>query len=208
MHKIKWTKLRRVLFMNFSVIVDKTKDLCRKVGIKTLIAVGAVLVIGGVVTLNFVLKNGVDESTSGKMAIDLSSGAGTSDSAQSTTLTADEVTDYFAAISLQRQQARDEAMEVLASVAGNESALEEAKQAALDDMNRLALDIEKEANIETLVQSKGFEQCVAVISGDKCNVIVESSGLLPGEAAQISEIVYEQAGIIPENLKIIEKNAG
>lgn len=47
-----------------------------------------------------------------------------------------------------------------------------------------------------------------MISGDKCNVIVESSGLLPGEFAQISEIVYEQAGIIPDNLKIIEKSSG
>lgn len=194
--------------MNFSVIVDKTKEICRKAGIKTLIAVGAVLVIGGVVTLNFVLRNGIEENTSGKMAIDLSSSTGASDKGENTILTADEVTDYFAAISLQRQQARDEAMEVLASVAGSETALEEAKQAALDDMNRLALDIEKEANIETLVQSKGFEQCVAVISDDKCNVIIESNGLLPGEVAQISEIVYEQAGIIPENLKIIEKSVG
>ena len=194
--------------MNFSTIVDKTKELCRKAGIKTLIAIGAVLIIGGVVTLNFVLRNGVDGTSSGKMAIDLSSGTGTTDIGQSTKLTADDVEDYFAAISLQRKQARDEAMEVLASVAENESALEEAKQAALEDMNRLALDIEREANIETLVQSKGFEQCIAVISGDKCNVIVESSGLLPGEFAQISEIVYEQAGIIPDNLKIIEKSSG
>jgi len=28
---------------------------------------------------------------------------------------------------------------------------------------------------------------------------------MPGEVAQISEIVYEQTGIIPENLNIIEK---
>ena len=85
------------------------------------------------------------------------------------------------------------------------AALEEAKEAALDDINRLALDIEREANIETLVLSKGFEQCVAVISDDSCNVIVKTTGLLPGDVAQISEIVYEQAGILPDNLKIIEK---
>ena len=66
--------------------------------------------------------------------------------------------------------------------------------------------LKKEANIETLVLAKGFEQCVAVISENNCSVIVECDGLMPGEIAQISEIVYEQAGIVPENLKIIEKS--
>jgi len=28
----------------------------------------------------------------------------------------------------------------------------------------------------------------------------------PGDVAQITEIVYEQAGILPTNLKIVEKN--
>ncbi len=190
------------IHMKLDNIISKAKEICGKIGIRTLASIGAVVVIGGVVTLSFILKGGDD--TGSKMAIDLASAD--ANQAQSTpTLTADEVTDYFAAISLQRQQARDETMEVLASVAGSDTALEEAKQAALDDINRLALDIEKEANIETLVRSKGFEQCVAVISDDKCNVIVQSDGLMPGEVAQISEIVYEQAGIIPENLKIIEK---
>ena len=39
------------------------------------------------------------------------------------------------------------------------------------------------------------------------HVIVESEGLNPGEVAQISEIVYEQAGIVPSNLKIVEKSS-
>ena len=121
-------------------------------------------------------------------------------------LTADEITDYFAAIALQRQQARDEAMEVLLSVSENVNAASEVRQAAVDDMNAMARDVEKEANIETLVLAKGFEQCVAVISENNCSVIVECDGLMPGEIAQISEIVYEQAGIVPENLKIIEKS--
>ncbi|MBQ3616480.1 MAG: SpoIIIAH-like family protein, partial [Anaerotignum sp.] len=51
-----------------------------------------------------------------------------------------------------------------------------------------------------------FSQCIAVISNENCNVIVESDGLAPGEVAQITEIVYEQAGIHPTNLKIVEKN--
>ena len=73
--------------------------------------------------------------------------------------------------------------------------------------HRIALDIEREANIETLVTAKGFAQCVAVVNGDSANVIVKSDGLLPNEIAQINEIVYEQAGIVPANVKIIEKSS-
>ena len=190
---------REVTQMKASEFIGKIKGLCRRAGTKTLIACCAVLVLGGVIVLNFILQKEPETDNSNKLAVDLSS--------QTTkpTLAADEVQDYFASISVQRKQARDEAIEVLASVAESENALEEAKQAALTDMNRLALEIEQEANIETLIQSKGFEQCLAVISDDKCSVIVETGGLLPGEVAQISEIVYEQAGIIPDNLKIIER---
>ena len=66
--------------------------------------------------------------------------------------------------------------------------------------------MESESNIETLVLSKGFEKCVAVVNGDSASIIVKSAGLLPSEVAQISEIVYEQTGILPSNLKIIEKD--
>lgn len=200
--------------MKFQEFLEKVKQLCKKAGVKTLVAACAVLVLGSVVVLNFILQKNADDSDMGsKMAIDLASGAvndtKNDDAAAAGSDNSDgsgDGGDYFATISLQRKQARDEAMEVLLSVSENESALEEAKQAALTDMNKMALEIEQEANIETLVQSKGFEQCVAVISGENCNVIVETSGLMPGEVAQISEIVYQQAGIVPENLTIIEKS--
>lgn len=194
--------------MKFQEFLEKVKQLCKKVGVKTLAAICAVLVLCSAVALNLILKND-DSNVGSKMAIDLSKN-GASDDVQSVSdllEDADSSGSYFATVSLQRKRARDEAMDVLLSVSENDSALEEAKQAALTDMNKMALEIEQEANIETLVQSKGFEQCVAVISGDSCNVIVETSGLMPGEVAQISEIVYEQAGIVPDNLKIIEKTS-
>ncbi|MBQ4298353.1 MAG: SpoIIIAH-like family protein, partial [Clostridia bacterium] len=115
--------------------------------------------------------------------------------------------EYFASTVLNRQKARDEAVEVLRTVVSSENALETAKQQALGDIERIAADIAKEADIETLVRSKGFESCIAVISGDVVNVIVKSSGLLPSEVAQINEIVLEQTGTKPENVKIIEKSA-
>lgn len=65
---------------------------------------------------------------------------------------------------LSRTQARDEAIEVLNGVINSESAVAEVKSEAQAEINKIAKDVENEANIETLVKSKGFEACVAVIS--------------------------------------------
>ena len=106
-----------------------------------------------------------------------------------------------------RKRARDEALEVLQSVVDNTDADEAVKAQALTDINRLALEMNAESNIETLVMAKGFEDCVAVINGDTATVVVKAKGetLLANEIAQINEIVYEQAKIDPVNIKITER---
>ena len=112
--------------------------------------------------------------------------------------------DVFAQMSLERQQARDEAMEVLNAVAESDTAVDAMKEEAMNEIQQIAKDIECEANIESLVKAKGFEECVAVVSGETAQVIVKTEGLMENEVAQISEIVYEQANVVPDNLKIIE----
>ena len=47
---------------------------------------------------------------------------------------------------------------------------------------------------------------IAVVNGESASVIVKTDGLTPGEDAQISEIVYNETGIVPAQVKIIEKN--
>jgi stage III sporulation protein AH len=113
--------------------------------------------------------------------------------------------DFFAASAMSRQNVRDEALEVLQQIADNPEALPDAKEKALADIAAIAENITVEGNIETLIKSKGFENCVAIISGEKCNVIVKSKGLLPGELAQILDIVYQQSNILPANVTVIEK---
>ena len=65
--------------------------------------------------------------------------------------------------------------------------------------------METEANIETLIEAKGFEECVAVINNDSASIVVKSEGLQAAQISQINEIVYEQAGISPVNVKIIQR---
>ena len=188
--------------MHWNEVQEKTKKLAGKLGKKSIITICTVLVLGCAVVLNVILyQNGQSEKQSNKLAIDLSDTGENTDVQMEETLGA-----YFQSMSLNRKQARDEALEVLQAVADSQTALDEAKEAAWNDMTKMATNMEKETNIEAMLLSKGFSQCIAVISNDTCNVIVESEGLDPGEVAQISEIVYEQAGITPSNLKIVEKS--
>lgn len=188
--------------MKIKALLEKGKQLISKISKKTIVVTASVAVIGIAILLNFILMgNGGDDGL--KPAVDLSDLSAV-DSGKSDASNNEE--NYFATMALSRQQARDEAMEVLQGVVDSEDAVEDMKTGAMEDIRRIAGEIEVEANIESLVMSKGFENCVAVINGDSASVVVKSEGLLPNEISQISEIVYEQAGILPTNLNIIEKN--
>lgn len=191
--------------MKFKSIIEKGKNLISKIGKKTIVVTASVVVIGIAVLLNFILL-GTGNEDGLKPAVDLSDLSNGENEAVENDAGASEEENYFATMALSRQQARDEAMEVLQGVVDSEDAVEDMKTGAMEDIRRIAGEIEVEANIESLIMSKGFEQCVAVINGDAASVVVKSDGLLPNEISQISEIVYEQAGVLPTNLNIIEKN--
>jgi len=113
---------------------------------------------------------------------------------------------YFAVAAVSRKRARDESLELLNNIVNSAESMPDIKDKALKDISEIAGEIEKEANIEVLVKAKGFADCVAVVNGENANIIVKTDGLMPNEVAQIKEIAYEQAGIAPNNVKIVEKN--
>ena len=117
----------------------------------------------------------------------------------------EEQNNYFTSTALDRKEARDEAIDVLKLVTENAEASEEARAAAAAEISQIAVDIQNEANIETLVKAKGFEECVAVISDNSVSVIVSADTLKASQTAQILTIVYETTGISPENVSIITK---
>lgn len=179
---------------------NKFFNFLKKVGSKNLIIICAVLLIGTAVGVNYILYN-QDSAPSQDVDIDLDN-MDINDSLNNDPNTSN----YFAQTILSRKQARDEALEVLQSVAKSDVALPEAVESALADIAQIAKDIENESNIETLIEAKGIEECIAVISEGKATIIVKTEGLLASQVAQINEIVFEQSGILPVDLKIVEKN--
>ena len=181
---------------------EKLKQFFTSKSGKSAVVVAAVLLIGLAVYLNYRwFYDPLDSLGYGDNNMENNY----SDSEQTGADTSDTENNYFTATALSREQSRDEAIDVLKLVTENESATEEAKAEAAAKISKIAVDMQNEANIETLVKAKGFEECVAIISDDAVSVIVKADTLQANQAAQILSIVYETTGIDPLNISIINK---
>lgn len=179
----------------------------KKFGKRNLVICVSVLVIAVAICVNWALYSGTASTDDTTPPVDNpSTDGGTQAGADASDGTSENAASYFASVQISRQQARDEALEVLQLVIDSDSAVESAKNDAIADVARIADEIASEANIESLIRAKGFDECLAVINNGKANVVVKTeSPLMQNQVVQIMEIVYEQASIAPENIIITEK---
>ena len=117
---------------------------------------------------------------------------------------ADTATEYFAAVRLSRQQARDSAVELLQETMTNgEGSKTEESAAQLEDLVQTALS---EAQIESLVIAKGYADCVAYMGteGVSVAVAVPEGGLQKEDVALIADIVMNQSEYTLSDIRIVE----
>lgn len=175
---------------------DGVKKGIGRIGARNIVIALAIILIGAAVYVNWQLFGGTN--------VEAPESPDTQQTGK-TDVSSEQTEDYFASAEVSRKQARDEAIEVLQSVVDDKGSLDAAKEQALKDISAMAANIELEANIESLIKAKGFEECVTVLNGDKATVVVKSDGLKPNQLSQILEIVYLQAGVVPANVTITEK---
>ena len=189
---------------------EKAKNFFSKLGKKNLLIIGSFAVIAVALIIGIAVYNRAEDKgfdyTQGTGMQDVNSETGKQTENNNDKNDKNESVDtYFSSVELDRKRTRDEALEVLQSVVDNASASEAAKSEAIAEIAAIAKTMDTEANIETLIEAKGFEECVAVINNDSANIVVKSDGLQAAQISQINEIVYEQAGILPVNIKIIQR---
>ena len=114
--------------------------------------------------------------------------------------------DYFAASRLTREQARDEAVSTLKELSESEEADQTAKDEAAAQISALAEDSVAEANIESLIRAKGYEDAVVMIGDDSVNAVVAppEGGLQATDVTVIKDIVVAEAGVTAGQIKIVE----
>ena len=181
--------------------IEKIKKFFETKTARSLVILSAVLLIGLAVYLNYQwFYDPVNSIGYGDSNMEDSAG-------DSTAVGGDAATEenYFTSTAVNRQEARDEAVDVLKLITENEEASEAARADAAERISQIAVDIQNEANIETLVKAKGFEECVAVISEGAVSVIVSAESLSASDTAKILSIVYETTGVSPSKVSIINK---
>lgn len=121
------------------------------------------------------------------------------DSNENTTMT-----DYFAAIRLSRQEARDQAVSLLQEAiaySDDDTSIQSDEQ--LGEIVQTAL---YEAQIESLVIAKGYTDCVTYISDEGISVAVAApeGGLQQEDVAVIADIVITQTDFLMEDIRVVE----
>lgn len=117
---------------------------------------------------------------------------------------ADTASDYFAAVRLSRQQARDSAVNLLQEAMAYSDQTKAAESSAeLEDIVQTALS---EAQIESLIIAKGYTDCVAYMSTDGISVAVSApeGGLKQEDVAVIADIVMNQSDYTLEDIHVVE----
>lgn len=113
------------------------------------------------------------------------------------------VSDYFAAVRLSRQEARDNAVTLLQEAMAYGEGEAATSSAQLEQIVQTALS---EAQIESLVIAKGYIDCVAYMNEEGISVAVASpeGGLQTSDVALIADIVMSQSDFEMTDIHVVE----
>ena len=114
------------------------------------------------------------------------------------------VTDYFAAVRLARQQARDSAVSLLqeAMAYGDQNEV----QSSTEKLEQIVQTALSEAQIESLVIAKGYRDCVAYMSDTGISVAVAApeGGLTGSDVSLIADVVMTQSDYAMTEIRVVE----
>ena len=120
----------------------------------------------------------------------------------------DTASDYFAAVRLSRQEARDNALNLLQEAmayAGSGSGSGKTVESSMEveDIVQTALS---EAQIESLILAKGYQDCVAYMSDEGISVAVSApeGGLQQEDVAVIADVVMAQSDYGLTDIRVVE----
>ena len=111
---------------------------------------------------------------------------------------------YFEQARLDKETSRSKSLEILNQTAANESFDGEIRKKAGDKILSAAENVEKEAAIESIAQSKGYAEICVYIEDDTANVSVRKDGFSQDDVAVLTDIVTDQTKLGAQNIRIIE----
>ena len=115
--------------------------------------------------------------------------------------------DYFAAVRLSRQEARDSALNLLQEAMAYSTAEEGSKSVeSAMELETIVQTALSEAQIESLIIAKGYTDCVAYMTAEGISVAVSApeGGLQQEDVAVIADIVMSQSDYGLDTIRVVE----
>lgn len=111
---------------------------------------------------------------------------------------------FFSKATVERQQYRDEVIEIATKTVEASDSSDEAKTKAVEQLSKIEDTIIKESNIESLIKAKGFSNCLCFISDKACTVSVPKKELKKNSPLIIKDVVLSQLDIEFSQIVIVE----
>ena len=75
----------------------------------------------------------------------------------------------------------------------------------MEEASAIAQNILAESNVESLLEAKGYTDCVAYITAQECSVVL-AGAVEEADTLIVQEVVMEQTGLTADKIKIIGTN--
>ena len=174
-----------------------------KLGKRQLILAGLILTLGGAVYLNWQFSS-TGDLLEGADAVSVSKELGQAEFVNTTgdKKVSEKNQSTFKSTSKSTEKTTSPSAEMAKEMLQSSDQSESVKAEAVAKAAELAAVMEQQTNIESLIQSKGFDECLAFIQNGECSIVVKDNELTAEEAMIIKDIVTGQTGVSAEKIKI------
>ena len=127
--------------------------------------------------------------------------------AQLVSVNEDAGTEFFESARLSREKSRDEALDTIQKTLKDASLSQEEQQQAVEALQTEVTNIEREAELETIIKAKGFVDCVVLLDDGSAHVTVmtENDALTAAEVTQIRDAVLSRCDEVrAQDITVVE----
>ena len=118
--------------------------------------------------------------------------------------TASDSGNYFEQAKMNKETSRSKSLEILNQTAENESFDADIRKKAGDKILEEANNVQKESEIGSIAQSKGYSEICVYVDGSEANIMVRKDGFSDEDVVKLTSIATEQLKISAQNIKIVE----
>ena len=182
---------------------------------KQLLTATLVIALGAAVAVNwYYTKNPIDITEEPTSYSEVSGNLGESLAVDGSAENADEIeaqsvmadAGFFTKERLKRDEVYDEISDNIEEMAQKENLTQEESAKITQLLESFARNMKSQSDTESLISAKTGSDCIVVINGEVCQVIMEKNTLNDTVILQITDIIEKNTNISAKKLTIIEAN--